>query len=222
MTQPGMRPSKGEAAQAQVAAGTGQAASKSQLRQEMRRILQGISAEARIQCSKGVCQQLERHDAWRQASSVLFYAALGDELDLGNLLETALLEKKLVALPQFDPGTGAYRASAVTTPVRELRAGRYGIPEPDSSASLIPLKQLDLILVPGLAFDLNGRRLGRGGGYYDRLLEHVNGLKCGVAFEAQLRDCLPIEDHDVLLNCLVTPARWLEFHGDGNGNERVR
>ncbi|MFO1501168.1 MAG: 5-formyltetrahydrofolate cyclo-ligase [Verrucomicrobiota bacterium] len=133
-----MRPSKGEAAQAGLRLELARRPANHQLRQEMRRILQGISAEARIQCSKGVCQQLERHDAWRQASSVLFYAALGDELDLGNLLETALLEKKLVALPQFDPGTGAYRASAVTTPVRELRAGRYGIPEPDSECVAHP------------------------------------------------------------------------------------
>jgi 5-formyltetrahydrofolate cyclo-ligase len=73
------------------------------------------------------------------------------------------------------------------------------------------MNRLDLILVPGLAFDLNGRRLGKGKGYYDRLLAGVSGIKCGVAFDEQVVSEVPAGPHDVRVNCILTPTRWLEF-----------
>ena len=68
---------------------------------------------------------------------------------------------------------------------------------------------LDVVLVPGVAFDLGGRRLGRGAGYYDRLLTGVRGTTCGVAFDEQISGELPVEPHDVHVNCILTPTRWL-------------
>ena len=70
------------------------------------------------------------------------------------------------------------------------------------------LNRLDLVLVPGVAFDLNGRRLGRGKGYYDRLLAEFEGWTCGVAFDQQVVEAVPSEPHDMRLTCLVTPTRW--------------
>ena len=68
--------------------------------------------------------------------------------------------------------------------------------------------RLDLALVPGIGFTLDGGRLGRGKGYYDRLLAEVPVMKCGVAFECQIADEFPLESHDVQLNCILTPTRW--------------
>jgi 5-formyltetrahydrofolate cyclo-ligase len=65
-------------------------------------------------------------------------------------------------------------------------------------------------LVPGLAFDPSGRRLGRGKGFYDRLLAMVRGRKCGIAFEEQVVPEIPVEPHDIRLDCLLTPRRWME------------
>jgi len=70
--------------------------------------------------------------------------------------------------------------------------------------------RLDLILVPGIAFDLRGRRLGRGKGYYDRWLPALRGKTCGVAFDEQIVDDIPLEPHDVVVNCILTPTRWIE------------
>jgi 5-formyltetrahydrofolate cyclo-ligase len=67
-----------------------------------------------------------------------------------------------------------------------------------------------LVLVPGVAFDSHGRRLGRGKGFYDQLLAFVRGTKCGVAFDEQIVPEIPIEPHDVRLNCILTPTRWIE------------
>jgi 5-formyltetrahydrofolate cyclo-ligase len=74
-----------------------------------------------------------------------------------------------------------------------------------------PLNRLDFILVPGVAFDLHGRRLGRGRGFYDQLLANVRGRTCGVAFDEQIVRDVPIEPHDVSLNCILTPTRWVEL-----------
>ena len=67
-----------------------------------------------------------------------------------------------------------------------------------------------MILVPGVAFDLHGRRLGRGKGFYDQLLAGVRGTTCGVAFDVQVVRELPQEPHDARVNCILTPTRWLE------------
>jgi 5-formyltetrahydrofolate cyclo-ligase len=82
--------------------------------------------------------------------------------------------------------------------------------EPNATCAQLDLKLLDLLLVPGLGFAIAGQRLGRGGGYYDRLLTKAGGFKCGVAFDWQVVANLPLEPHDVLLNCILTPTRWLE------------
>jgi 5-formyltetrahydrofolate cyclo-ligase len=74
-----------------------------------------------------------------------------------------------------------------------------------------PVNKLDLVLVPGVAFDLHGRRLGRGKGFYDQLLATVRGTTIGAAFEQQVVREVPVEPHDVYLNCILTPTRWLEF-----------
>ena len=94
---------------------------------------------------------------------------------------------------------------------RDLKTGQFGIREPADACPLIPLNRLDFVLVPGVAFDLQGRRLGRGKGYYDRLLAEVRGKTCGVAFDEQIVEELPLEPHDVLVNCILTPTRWIEL-----------
>jgi 5-formyltetrahydrofolate cyclo-ligase len=87
-----------------------------------------------------------------------------------------------------------------------LRAGRFGILEPDGPPFVGPI---DLIIVPGLAFGRDGSRLGYGGGYYDRFLarpEQENALRCGAGYPFQLVDCLPTEPHDVPLTHVATPS----------------
>jgi 5-formyltetrahydrofolate cyclo-ligase len=70
--------------------------------------------------------------------------------------------------------------------------------------------RLDLVLVPGIGFDVSGRRLGRGQGFYDRLLAGIAGTKCGVAFDQQVVGQIPAEKHDASMNFILTPTRWLE------------
>ena len=118
---------------------------------------------------------------------------------------------KIAALPGFDADKQIYRSRHVKSLHVEILSGQFGIREPSPACVEIPLNDLDLVLVPGVAFDLRGNRLGRGKGYYDRLLESFNGHKIGIAFDEQVVDAVPVENLDVRMNAILTPTRCLEI-----------
>jgi 5-formyltetrahydrofolate cyclo-ligase len=184
---------------------------KAALRSRVRAVLAHVSPEEAAEASARACALLRTQSIWIEAKSVLFYAPLAFELDVSPLMTEALVSGKMVALPRFLRETAAYAAFQVSNPVEGLARGNYGILEPISSAPSVPLNQLDLALVPGIAFDMGGRRLGRGKGFYDRLLAAVPGPKCGVAFDQQVVSEIPVESHDILMNFILTPTRWLAF-----------
>jgi 5-formyltetrahydrofolate cyclo-ligase len=92
----------------------------------------------------------------------------------------------------------------------DVVTGQFGIREPVTGCGAEALKRLDLILVPGVGFDSCCRRLGRGKGFYDQILAVVEGRKCGVGFDEQIVDGIPLEPHDIALDCILTPTRWIE------------
>jgi 5-formyltetrahydrofolate cyclo-ligase len=181
---------------------------KSALRRRIQRNLKQLSLAERSAASIQVCARLQRQIVWRDARSVLLYSALPDELDVGQLLHAALAADKIVALPRFDSRQETYLAGRVLDLTADLRPGQFGIVEPNEHCPIVPLNRLDFVLVPGVAFGLNGGRVGRGKGFYDRLLVSVRGIKCGVAFDLQIVDQIPAEPHDVRLNWILTPTRW--------------
>jgi 5-formyltetrahydrofolate cyclo-ligase len=180
---------------------------KSVLRARLREILRSIPAEERAAGSQSLCDVLRQQSEWQEARAVLGYVPLADEPDILALLEEAWRAQQTVALPRFDVLSQGYVACLVRE-AGELVPGRFGVREPGAHCPAISLNQLDLILVPGVAFDLSGHRLGRGKGFYDRLLAGVHGHKCGVAFTEQIVPAVPAESHDVLVNSILTPTRW--------------
>ena len=181
---------------------------KAALRQRVRNALRNLAPADRQAGSIQACTRLRQEPVWRQATSVLLYAPLPDELDVLPLLQEALLAGKQVALPRFDPVGNSYLACEVLNPDDDLQVGQYGIREPRANCPVVRLNRLDFVLVPGVAFAMDGRRLGRGKGVYDRLLTAVRGSKCGAAFDEQIVDDLPMEPHDIRLDCILTPTRW--------------
>jgi len=181
---------------------------KTALRRRIRDHLQSLSPVERRAASERACCRLQEEKIWRQAGCVLLYSPLRDELDIGPLLAEALATGKALALPRFDETQSAYSACLVTDLARDLRSAKFGVLEPDATCPAVPLNRLDFVAVPGVAFTLDGRRLGRGKGFYDRLLASVGGIKCGVAFEQQIVSDLPVEPHDIRLDYILTPTRW--------------
>ena len=186
------------------------AASKEALRREMR--ARSVMPAERSAASAMLCESLLSLDCWQQARAVLFFAPLSDEPDIFQLIQRALSEGKLTALLRFKPREQFFEPVAIENLERDLVAGHFGVREPAAHCPVVPMNRLDLILVPGLAFDSYGRRLGRGKGFYDRLLAAAaHGTKCGICFDWQLVETVPTEAHDAVLDCIVTPTRWLKF-----------
>lgn len=182
---------------------------KSALRREIRQRLARLTDAQREAASRQLCARLQQQAVWLEARAVLFFVPTAHEPDIGPLLATALAEGRTVALPRFVPARDGYEAALVREPAHELVTGRFGIREPSPACATVALGDLDLILVPGVAFDARGHRLGRGKGYYDRLLIGVRAVKCAVAFDEQLVEAVPAEAQDVRVDCIVTPTRWL-------------
>ncbi|HEY9509965.1 MAG TPA: 5-formyltetrahydrofolate cyclo-ligase [Verrucomicrobiae bacterium] len=183
---------------------------KAVIRKEVRELVRTISSEQRALASRQACALLEQQADWQNAKSIFFYAPLSEELDLWPLVQDSLSAGKIVCLPRFDPATNRYIACQIQSLAADISIGKFGVREPGESCVMVPLNRLDLILVPGVAFNLRGHRLGRGKGFYDQLLVDASGIKCGVAFDEQIITEIPIEPHDVLVNRILTPTRWIE------------
>lgn len=179
---------------------------KAQWRREMRARLRQVPPAERQAASETVAHWVMGQPVWRKAEVVLLYAALPDELDLSLLLTSALEQGKRVALPAYEASLEAYRLREVREPARDLTVGRFGILEPRPETQEISLKLLDLAVVPGLGFNQAGVRLGRGQGYYDRLLGGRTGCKWGVGYSWQVGLDFPGEPQDVTMTALVTPS----------------
>jgi len=185
--------------------------SKNALRQQIRAQVKALTVEQRAAASGRACALLEQQAVWKRAELIFFYAPMPEEIDIWPLLGDALAAGKTVALPRFDPVTQRYVACQIQDVAKDLNHGQFGIREPGGHCIAVPPNRLDLVLVPGVAFDVHGRRLGRGKGFYDQMLASVRGTTCGVAFDEQIVEAIPVEPHDVHLNCILTPTRWLEF-----------
>ncbi len=184
------------------------AEAKSILREQIRARLKAIPAVERATASAQLRARLATEKFFADATTILFFAPLPDEPDIWPLLAEALTAGKTVALPRFDSATQSYAAVRVQNLASDIVAGQFGIREPSPACPVVPLNQLDLWLVPGVAFDPGGRRLGRGKGFYDRLLASACGTTCGVAFDEQIVPSVPVAPHDVCLNHILTPSRW--------------
>lgn len=182
---------------------------KQELRVRLRAELSQLSQAERERASRDACELLDKQPVWQKARSILCYSPLALELDIRPLVKRALEEEKQVFLPRFDPETNAYCAVRIACAEKDTVPGKYGILEPAPECECLPGNRLDFILVPGLGFDASGRRLGRGKGYYDRLLKALSGVKCGLAFDCQVCDEIPAAPHDETVNYLLTPTRWL-------------
>lgn len=182
---------------------------KRALRATMRQRLAQLDPDRRAEESERLCRRLEDTARWRIAETVLGFVPLPSEPDIWSALLAARRLGRAVYLPRWNAAAGLYQPALLPEHGR-LATGPFGVPEPDAAAAGLEIEQLDLILVPALAFDRFGRRLGRGRGFYDRLLAQASrARKWGVGFDLQIVAEVPAEPHDVMLDLVVTPDRWV-------------
>lgn len=142
--------------------------------------------------------------------TLFVYVGFRSEVETLALIRWCLAQGKRVAVPLVDNTRAAMIPLQITDPGQDLKPGYYGIPEPDpQKTALVAGREIDAVVLPGSVFDMEGGRLGYGGGYYDRFLVNDAPQACriGLAFELQLVGAVPLEPHDQRLDYLVTEKR---------------
>ncbi len=177
---------------------------KDAVRAMMRQLLSRLDPEVRQERSRSLVARLTELPAWTAARRVLLFAPLPVEPDIDPLWTMGALEGKECAYPRVE---GMVTRLYYVHGLAELEPTRWGLREPPMLAAReADVVDFDLVLVPGLAFDAQGGRLGRGGGFYDRLLagRSKQATLVGVCFAAQQMEQLPLAPHDVLMDIICT------------------
>ncbi|WP_042170756.1 5-formyltetrahydrofolate cyclo-ligase [Paenibacillus gorillae] len=186
---------------------------KNKLRQKMLEARNGMPAEDRTEKSAAVCRYLSEWLTAKAVKRMMCYAPFRSELDTRPLIEWAWQSGIEVVLPRSEPADRSMTLHLISR-WEDLIPGAYGIPEPDSAASPALAEQdwPGIIIVPGVAFDSYGGRLGYGGGYYDRFAERLGNERIwmGAAFDIQFMNLemekLPMQPHDKRMDGLVTES----------------
>jgi 5-formyltetrahydrofolate cyclo-ligase len=151
--------------------------------------------------------------AFRGAERVALYASFRTEVDTLGIIMEALAAGKEVLLPRVDLVEGRLALHRIEG-LEDMAPGFRGIPEP-AAGEQVPVQEANLLVVPGVAFDPEGRRVGYGSGFYDRRLPRVKGLRpiVALAYEEQVFPSLPREEHDISVDVVITDARVIHGHG---------
>ena len=192
---------------------------KSQLRRECLAIRKSLGAETRAQASLAICERLEAWEIFRQSQTVLSYMPIKSEADLTPLMKRH--PQKRWALPRIVPQEDRRMVFHEYDPRRMVRHS-YGMEEPAPDSPLIQPAEIELALVPGLAFDRRGFRLGYGGGYFDRFLEGFQGVSAGIAFRALLFETVPRAAHDIPMEWVFTESETLKLDSSNSAAEAAK
>ena len=174
---------------------------KREPRKRMLAHLTSLEADTVHRHSLAVAKRLAGIAQFQVAKCVSTYVSMGPEIETHNIIRQLLATGRLVCVPAFHDGK--YVAAAIEDFDRDLVAGKLGILEPKHLRP-VPVTRPDVWLLPGLAFDRNGNRLGRGKGYFDALLQHAPGVKIALTHNFQLLPEVPSEPHDVRMDFIIT------------------
>ncbi len=178
---------------------------KDEMRREKLDIRQSMSEASVKEGSEAITQNLLSLACVQRARRVMAYYAVRNEPGMGELIDALLDMGKRVALPHV--GTEGIVVAEYTRETG-MERGAYGIPQP-VLAKGCEVFEPEVVIVPGVVFDLKLCRIGFGMGYYDRFLQNSSTVKIGVCYESQLVDCIEAEPHDVRMDFVVTEARIL-------------
>ena len=190
----------------------------SQAKKETRRLISKLigrlTPDARAEKSGAACRKLLAIPEVREARAVLLYSPLPDELDTGQALRALIGAGKRVFLPKCRRETHELLCIEIEDLERDLITGTYNIAEPKSDRG-VNAGDLDVVVLPGRAFDRDGNRVGRGAGYYDRFLARpeLRAFKCGIAFDCQVLPGVPADSYDVLVDAIVTESGLIRVGG---------
>lgn len=180
---------------------------KAEIRKKILAKLKNQKEEERQRKSFLIRDKLFRLSVFKKAKNIMFYLSKDGEVNTIPMIKEAIKKGKKIAVPITLTDQKELAVSLISGKDKELEIGPWGIKQPrKSSVRPINLKEIDLVVVPGLAFDSKKNRLGRGGGYYDRFLKKLpkSISALGLAFDFQILKSLPTSFHDVKVTKLLT------------------
>ncbi len=172
---------------------------KNNIRLHIKSLKRNLSNNDMINCAEMVFSKLYSLDEWNKATNILFYYSLPDELQTLPFIDH-LTNKKI-----YIPRVNGDNLDIIRYDKESIQKGYQNIMEPIESNISVQIKDIDIVLVPGIAFDLNKNRLGRGKGFYDRLLNGSKCIKIALAYDFQILEKIPAQPHDVKMNIIITP-----------------
>lgn len=170
---------------------------KNNIRQQIKALKSALTPQYKQQSSEAVKSAIEQLPQYASARSILLYNSLPDELSTRQMLAAWHPRKKIylpivegdqITIGEYQPG--------------QMQCGAYGIIEPRKH--MTEPVQIDMAIIPGVAFDTAKTRIGRGKGYYDKLLSRLHTYKIGIAYHIQLLADLPSQPHDIKMDCIIT------------------
>ena len=166
-----------------------------------------LSAKAIEEKSLFIQEKLFLLKEFKEAGKILFYVGVKTEVRTKQMILDALALGKIVCVPKSDFEKKIMNAVQIKN-LNDLEETQFGLLEPKRGKE-VPAEELDLIIVPGVAFDLRGTRLGYGGGFFDKFLRKTsrNAVKIGLAFECNLEESLPVTSHDEKMNKIITEEK---------------
>lgn len=175
---------------------------KAALRQEMKNRMSGLSEEYRRAAEAAIVGHLLETPVYQQATVIFCYVGTNGEIDTRPILDAVLKAGKILGVPRCS-GKGRMEVFRIEK-LDELEKGAYGIMEPKEGCPVIPKDSIQLAVVPCLSCTAEGMRLGYGGGYYDRYLEHSSCRSIALCRERMMCHMIPKESHDFHVELVIT------------------
>ncbi len=160
--------------------------------------------------SEKIVGKVLESQAYLECDTVYAYFPVGSEVRILRIIEQALHDDKNVTLPKCLDKKGTMEFYYINS-LSDVSEGTYGIPEPTGINPAGYGREKSLCLVPGLAYDREGYRLGYGGGYYDRFLSKFKGISIGLCYDACIADCLPHEETDRQVDIIITESKHMKI-----------
>jgi 5-formyltetrahydrofolate cyclo-ligase len=186
---------------------------KEQLRAQLHKRMLSIPPDERVEKSRRACKSLISTPQFQSATSIMMYLSLPHEVDTSEAILHAWQLGKSVAVPKISWQQRRMIAVEINTLETGLSTSSLGLRSPTTGAP-VPFEEIDLVVTPGIGFDKEGHRLGRGNAYYDRFFaeEKFRASKCGFAFNEQVINSMPVESNDIRMDLLVTDEEILYFN----------
>lgn len=186
---------------------------KAEIRKKLIDIRSALSGKEVDEHSRIICQKLKTIPQYRQAETIFCYINTKNEVKTRDFIEREIKEGKSIYLPSSDRNSSKLEFYRVFDLDKDLQTGNYGIFEPVRKRERrISEKEAELVIVPGVAFDMNLNRIGYGKGYYDIFLSDVseNAFKVGFAYDFQIIDNIPVEKKDIRMDMIITEKRIIQ------------